>query len=139
MSAKLNPYISFRDTAKDALEFYRTVFGGDLTVTTFGEGGMPHEPAEADRVMHGQLDAPDGMVLMAADTPSGMDHTPGGAITIALFGDEHDRLSGYWDALSDGGTVQMQLAQAPWGDTYGMCVDRFGVGWQVNIMGSAAG
>ena len=136
MSAKLNPYISFRDTAKDALEFYRSVFGGELTMTTFGEGGMPHDPAEADRIMHGQLEAPDGLMLMAADTPSGMEHAPGSAISISLFGDEHDRLSGYWDGLSSGGTVSMPLEKAPWGDTFGMCVDRFGVAWMVNISGA---
>ena len=134
----LNPYISFRDDAREAMTFYRSVFGGDLDVMTFADGGMPHDPAEADRVMHAQLEAPLGLVLMAADTPSGMEHSPGGNIAISLSGDDEPALTGYWDALSSDGTVHIALQKAPWGDSFGMCADRFGVRWMVNISGSAS-
>jgi PhnB protein len=128
----LNPYISFRDEARPAMEFYREVFGGDLTVSTFGESGMPDGPG-ADNVMHAQLQTDNGFTLMAADTPPGMEHRPGSSISISLSGDDGEQLRGYWAKLSDGGTVSVPLEKQMWGDEFGMCVDRFGIGWMVNI------
>jgi PhnB protein len=129
----LNPYISFRDNARQALEFYRDVFGGDLTLNTFGEYGDPNQPG-ADNIMHGQLQADNGFTLMAADTPPGMDLTPGGNITISLSGDDEKELSGYWDKLSDGGSVTMPFEKQMWGDLFGMCTDKFGVPWMVDVV-----
>jgi|SRR6185312_86738 len=136
MSVVLNPYLSFKDTAREAMEFYRSVFGGELTLSTFGENaGMGVDPAEGDRVMHAQLVADRGLTLMGADTPSAMgDPSPNG--TVSLSGDDADTLRGYWDKLSDSGSATMPLDQAPWGDWFGMCVDGFGVSWMVNIAGS---
>ena len=133
----LNPYLSFRDTAREAMDFYHSVFGGDLTVSTFAEFGASDDPAEQDKVMHSMLVADNGLVLMASDTPNRMDYTPGTNFSVSLSGDDERTLRGYWDRLSDGGQVTMPLAAAPWGDTFGMCVDRFGVSWLVNITGSA--
>ncbi|HWD04348.1 MAG TPA: VOC family protein [Amycolatopsis sp.] len=132
MATILNPYISFRDEARPAMEFYREVFGGDLTVSTFGESGMPDGPG-ADNVMHAQLQTDNGFTLMAADTPPGMEHRPGSSISISLSGDDGEQLRGYWAKLSDGGTVSVPLEKQMWGDEFGMCVDRFGIGWMVNI------
>jgi PhnB protein len=139
MTVRLNPYISFRDDARAAMEFYSSVFGGELTLSTFGESGMSQDPAEADRVMHSQLDAPNGLVLMGADTPSHMEYQEGARISISLSGDDESTLRGWWDGLVDGGAVTVPLEKAPWGDTFGMCVDRFGVAWLVNIAGSPEG
>jgi PhnB protein len=135
MASRLNPYIQFKDNARAALEFYQGVFGGDLTVSTFGEYGDPSQPG-ADGIMHGQLESPSGYTIMAADTPPGMDHHPGSTIAISLSGDDADELHGYWDKLADGGQVQVPLEQQMWGDEFGMCVDRFGIGWMVNIAGA---
>ncbi|GAA2166966.1 VOC family protein [Pedococcus bigeumensis] len=135
MASRLNPYIQFKDNARAALEFYQGVFGGDLTVSTFGEYGDPSQPG-ADGIMHGQLESPSGYTIMAADTPPGMDHHPGSTIAISLSGDDADELHGYWDELADGGQVQVPLEQQMWGDEFGMCVDRFGIGWMVNIAGA---
>ncbi|MFI5614283.1 VOC family protein [Amycolatopsis sp. NPDC051903] len=132
MASILNPYISFRDDARQAMQFYRDVFGGELTLNTFGESGMPDAP-EADKIMHAQLQTDSGFTLMAADTPPGMDHNPGTNISISLSGDEGDRLRGYWAKLADGGTVAVPLEKQMWGDEFGMCVDKFGIGWMVNI------
>jgi PhnB protein len=132
MASRLNPYISFAGTARQAMEFYKDVFGGALTLNTFGEFGPPDAP-EADKIMHGQLETPSGFVLMGADTPPGMEHNPGDAITVCLSGDDGDELHGYWEKLSDGGTVSVPLEKQMWGDEYGACVDRFGVPWMVNI------
>jgi PhnB protein len=138
MPTRLNPYLSFRDNAREAMEFYRSVFGGELTVSTFGEFGASDDPAEKDKVMHSQLESPSGLVLMGADTPDSMDFTSGGNISVSLSGDDEDELTGFWQKLSDGGTVQEPLSKAPWGDSFGMCTDRFGINWLVNIAGTGA-
>jgi PhnB protein len=135
----LNPYISFRDTARQAMEFYRSVFGGELTLNTFGESGMAENPDDSDKIMHGMLTSPGGLKLMGADTPSSMEPAAGGAgsnISISLSGDDEDELRGYWDKLADGGSVTVPLEKAPWGDTFGMCTDKFGINWMVNAAGA---
>jgi PhnB protein len=130
----LNPYISFRDNARQALEFYQDVFGGNLNVNTFGQYGDANAPG-ADNVMHGQLDTDNGFTLMAADTPPGMDFNEGaGTITISLSGDDEQELRGYWDKLSEGGTVTMPFEKQMWGDLFGMCIDKFGVPWMVDVV-----
>jgi len=132
MASRLNPYVSFDGTARQAMEFYRDVFGGELALSTFGEMGSPDGP-EADRIMHGQLETPSGYTLMCADTPPGMEFRPGNTMTISLSGDDGDELRGYWQKLSEGGTVSVPLEKQMWGDVFGMCTDRFGVDWMVNI------
>ena len=135
MSVTLNPYINFRGKAAAALDFYRSVFGGDLNVMRFADmPGVPTEPGEADLVMHGQLSGDNGIVLMCADVPSAMDHQPFNG-SISLSGDDETTLRGYWDKLVEGGQIGEPLVQAPWGDTFGMCVDKFGIHWMVNIAG----
>jgi PhnB protein len=132
MASRLNPYISFDGNARQALEFYRDVFGGNLTLSTFGEFGSQDSP-DADKIMHGQLETDRGFTLMGADTPTGMERRPGDNITISLSGDDAAELRGYWERLSGGGTVSMPLEKQMWGDEFGMCVDQFGVPWMVNI------
>jgi len=132
MGSRLNPYISFSGNAKEALEFYRSVFGGDLTLSTFGETGAG-SAADADKIMHGMLEADRGFALMGADTPEGMEHDSGSAISISLSGDDGDDLRGYWQKLSQSGAVTMPLEKQVWGDEFGMCTDGFGIAWMVNI------
>jgi PhnB protein len=132
VATHLNPYLSFRDNARDAMEFYRTVFGGELTLSTFGEFQMSEDPAEADKIMHGQLESPGGLVLMGADTPSSMELATQSNISVSLSGQDLAELQGYWDKLADGGTVLQPFVQAPWGATFGMLADKFGVTWLVN-------
>ena len=138
MTSRLNPYISFDGTAREAMEFYRGVFGGELTVNTFGQYGDA-DSSFADQIMHAQLDTPAGYTLMASDTPPGMERSAGSSITISLSGDDAEALRGYWDGLSDGGTVGVPLEQQMWGDMFGQLTDRFGVSWMVNIAGGGAG
>src|SRR3712207_2191529 len=125
MPTKLNPYISFKDNAREAMEFYRDVFGGELTMSTFSEFGMNEDESEANKIMHAQLDTPNGLTLMGADTPDQMEYNEGSRITVSLSGENDAELRGYWDKLSGDGTVVMPLEQAPWGDSFGMCADRF--------------
>ena len=129
--AKLNPYIGFTDNAREAMTFYQSVFGGDLVLNTFGDFGAPG--ADADKIMHASLETPSGFTLMAADTPEGMEHRPGNNVSISLSGDAADGLDGYFTKLADGGTVTMPLEKQMWGDVFGMCVDKFGIAWMVNV------
>lgn len=134
MPTTLNPYLGFRDNAREAMTFYQSVFGGDLALSTFGEFQASEDPAEADKIMHGMLTANNGLVLMGADTPNGMDLAQGSSISVSLSGDDEAELRGYWDKLSgDGGTVTVPLERAPWGDIFGMCTDKFGTAWLVNV------
>jgi PhnB protein len=132
MASRLNPYISFDGNAREAMEFYKRVFGGTLTLNTFGEYGEPDSPV-ADKIMHGNLETNSGYTLMGADTPPGTEHSPGNNIAVSLSGDDADELRGYWEKLSDGGTVAVPLEKQMWGDEFGMCMDRFGIAWMVNI------
>lgn len=138
MNTRLNPYLSFRDTAKEAMEFYQSVFGGELVLSTFGEFHASEDPAEQDKIMHGMLTTDNGLTLMGSDTPNSMEYTTGTNYSVSLSGDNDAELSGYWQKLSAGGTVTMPLDKAPWGDSFGMCIDKFGVTWLVNIAPTAA-
>ena len=133
MASRLNPYISFPGNARQAMEFYEQVFGGTLRLNTFGEFGAEENP---DGIMHGMLETPSGYTIMGADNPPGQPHQPGNNITVSLSGDDGDELRGYFDKLSEGGTVAMPLEKQMWGDEFGMCIDRFGVSWMVNVSSS---
>ena len=131
MTIRLNPYLGFADNAREAITFYHTVFGGKLDISPFGD--MAHDPSERDKVMHAQLETPDGLILMASDTPAGMARKPGDNITVSLTGDDEAQIRRYWDQLAQGGQVTVPLAKAPWGDTFGMLVDKFGIPWMIDI------
>lgn len=137
MAQALNPYLNFRDTARQAMEFYKSVFGGELTMNTFGEFGQSsNHPGSENLIMHSQLETPTGFKLMGADTPPDMDYKGAGNITVSLSGDDEAALSGYWQKLSEGANVTLPLEKAPWGDSFGMLTDRYGIAWMVNISGA---
>jgi PhnB protein len=131
MAARLNPYLSFDGDTQQAMEFYQSVLGGNLELRTFGEFGAP-DASIADKIMHSMLETDKGFTLMAADLAPGMEHQPGHNITVSLSGDDAD-LRGYFEKLSEGGTVSMPLEKQMWGDEFGMFTDKFGVPWMVNI------
>ena len=133
MPMLLNPYFSFRDTAEEAMTFYRSVFGGELSISRFSEYGASDDPAEQDKVMHSMLTTGTGMVLMAADTPNSMDLAVGENVSVSVSGDDESVMRGWWEALGAGGTVTMPLEEAPWGGLFGMCTDRFGIHWMFSV------
>ena len=137
MTTRLNPYLNWRGQAGEAMAFYQSVLGGDLTSSTFAEyGGMGVPEAEQGQVMHSQLLVSDTITLMGSDVPSAM---TGGLRngTVSLSGDEVDTLRGWYDALAVGGTVDMPLEEAPWGDHFGQVTDRFGITWMFNASPAA--
>ena len=135
MSTKLNPYLSFKNNAREAMQFYKSVFGGTLTISTFKEFNVSQDPAEDHLIMHSQLDSDNGLTLMCADTPSYMEYKPGTNGSISLSGENEAELTGYYQTLADGGEISQPLEKAPWGDSFGMLTDKFGVTWMVNIAG----
>ena len=137
MESRLNPYLNFNGNARQALEFYASVFGGSLNLSTFADFGSK-DMAGGDKIMHGQLETESGYTLMAADAPPAMESEGMHGFGVSLSGDDADHLHGYWDKLSDGGTVTMPMQKQAWGDEFGMCTDKFGVPWLVNISGPQA-
>jgi PhnB protein len=135
MTSRLNPYLTFAGNAKEAMEFYAGVLGGSLAVDTFGDYGE-EDPKIAGKVMHARLETDRGFTLMASDAPPGMELQAGNTVAISLSGNDADILRSCWDGLSAEGDVDMPLEKQVWGDTFGMCTDKFGLRWMVNITGS---
>jgi PhnB protein len=132
MASRLNPYLNFNGNARQALEFYQSVFGGNLNLMRFADMGGQDSP-DAEKIMHGQLETEVGYTIMAADTPAGMEYNGMHGFGVSLSGDDDDLLRGYWESLSASGTVTMALQKQAWGDEFGMCTDQFGVPWLVDI------
>jgi PhnB protein len=137
VTSRLNPYISFKDNARQAMEFYQGIFGGNLMISTFGEFGSD-DASIADKIMHAMLETEDGYTLMAADTPPGMAYHPGDNISVSLSGDDSAQLRGYFEKLASGGSIGVPLEKQAWGDEFGQCKDRFGITWLVNIASQKA-
>ncbi len=138
MRSRLNPYLSFRDNARSAMEFYQSVFGGELVMNTFKEFQVSQDPGEDTLIMHAMLEAPNGIVLMGADTPAYMAYKEGTNMSISLSGDNEAELTSYFQKLAADGTITQPLEKSPWGDTFGMVTDKFGINWMVNIAGQTA-
>ena len=134
MQSRLNAYLNFPGTAREAMEFYRSVFGGRLDISTFKDYGLAQDPSDEDKIMHSMLEADNGISFMGSDVPRGMPQ-PQATTSLALSGDDERELTTYFEKLAEGGTIREPLVKAPWGDTFGMVTDKFGVDWMVNIAG----
>ncbi|WP_372968886.1 VOC family protein [Microbacterium sp.] len=164
MSITTTTHLNFRGTARQALEFYQSVFGGDVTLATYGDFGMPADAPGADKVVFGQVENAEGLRLMAYDVPgttkdhaaeyhAGEDHagtagttTRENGVTVtdrtffqSLRADSLDELIGYWDALADGAVIVEPLAASAWSPGFGMLTDRFGVTWVLDVRAAYAG
>lgn len=131
MTSILNPYLHFDGNAREVIDFYRSLFGGEVHVMTYGEMGADGDLA--DRIMHGQITAPHGITLMVSDGGTDERVDRGNAWSLSLSGDDEAELRGWFDALAEGGTVTVPLERQMWGDVFGQLVDRFGTPWMVNI------
>lgn len=137
--AKINPYLIFNGNAEEALNFYKSVFGGEFaTVMRFGEmpsgdGAMPIAETEKEKIMHIALPIGDDNVLMAGDAPEAMGQpTKGDNFSIAVGAGSREEADKLFGGLAEGGKIEMPLADAFWGDYFGMLQDKFGVQWMVS-------
>jgi PhnB protein len=128
-SVNLDPYLFFKGNCREAMEFYKSIFGGELTVSTFGEA-MPNEPEMKDKIMHAMLSGGD-VKLMASDTREASEKTA--KIELSLSGDDEQKLTGYFEKLSAAGKIKSPLKKESWGDTFGQFQDKYGIDWMVNI------
>jgi PhnB protein len=133
MQIKLNPYLTFKANTREAMEFYKSVFGGTLELNTFKDSSMSSDPSEDNLIMHALLTGDNDIVFMASDTPAHVEYKPGTNFSMSLSGDDKTKLTEYFDRLSSDGTITQPLVEAPWGDTFGMVTDKFGVQWMVNV------
>lgn len=149
MTLTTTTHLNFRGVARQALDFYQSVFGGEVTVATYGDFGMPAGIPGADKVVFGQLAAADGIRLMAYDIPGQDDSDAaatagstrrenGATITDRTFfqslqGGSLDEITQYWDRLAEGATIVEPLAASAWSAGFGMLTDRFGVTWVLDV------
>lgn len=132
MTVSLSPYLNFNGRAAEAMRFYQSVFGGDLTIQTFGEAGVAQDDAQKDLTMHAELTSGD-ITLYASDGRPGTEVIFGDNVHLSLQGPDTNVLTGFFEGLSAGGKIDTPLAKQFWGDTFGMLTDRYGVHWMVNI------
>ena len=135
MQTRLNPYLHFSGNCQEAMEFYKSVFGGKLEMTNYLDGGMSQSADDEKLIMHAMLQADNGITFMASDGRNTLENESDPMIQLSLSGDNTDELTAYFNTLSENGTILEPLVQAPWGDTFGMLTDAFGIKWMVNITG----
>ena len=131
MNAKLNPYLMFDGNAKEAMEFYQSVLGGELTMHNYGDAAP--SPETKDKVMHANLDNGDLYFMASDDCMPDHELIVGNNIHMSLVGSDEEKLTGYFNKLSEGGKIDLALDKQPWGDVYGQFTDKFGIHWMVNI------
>lgn len=124
----LDPYLFFDGNAEQAMNYYKDVFGGKITISRMSE--MPGtKPEDANRVMHAMLEG--DIKLMASDSDKASAEAK--KIELSLSGEDESKLRGYFEALSKDGKVTMPLEKAPWGDVFGMLTDKYSIAWMVNV------
>jgi PhnB protein len=135
MSIKVSNHLNFRGDARAALEFYQSVFGGELVVITYADAHNVQDPAEADQIMWGQVTADNGFRVMAYDVPSATEWNRGeNPFFVSVRGNTDEEISGYWRGLAEGATIVQDLAPAGWATLYGMLEDRFGIVWVLDVV-----
>lgn len=128
----LNPYLSFAGDCRAALDFYKAIFGGEVSgLQTYGESGFPDTGATPDAIMHSEFRA-DGIHFMASDAMRGFKVHPDNNISMSLHFSDVPEETRVFNALAEGGTVTMPLNLSPWGANFGMLTDKFGIEWLLN-------
>jgi PhnB protein len=134
MTIQTTCHLNFRGDARAALDFYRSVFGGELVAVTYADAHAAQDPKDADRVMWGQVAAESGFRVMAYDVPARLSWDRGdNAFFVSVRGASADEITALWDKLSAGAAVVQALAPAGWTPLYGMLTDRFGVTWVLDV------
>lgn len=148
MSITTTPHLNFHGDARAALEFYHSVFGGTITIATYGDFGMPAGVPGADKVVFGQVESAGGFRVMGYDIPgqsggsagvAGSTHRENGTTVtdqpffVSVRGETLEEVQGYWAALSAGASIVEPLAASAWSPGFGMLTDSFGVTWILDV------
>ena len=146
MTITTTTHLNFTGNAREALEFYSSVFGGEATIATYGDFGMPKDIPGADKVVFGQIESADGFRIMAYDIPghsggsqSGSTRRENGTTVtdqsffVSVRGETLDEIEGYWAKLSVGASIVEPLAASAWSPGFGMLTDTFGVTWILDV------
>lgn len=154
MTITTTTHLNFPGTARAALDFYQSVFGGKVDATTYGQLGMPETAPDAQKVVFGRLTSPEGFDVMAYDVPgstpaeavsiSGTRREQGMTITdqpffLSVRGENLAEVARYWEGLSEGAVVIEPLAASEWSPGFGMLTDRFGVTWVLDVQATTEG
>ncbi|MCL4338680.1 VOC family protein [Patescibacteria group bacterium] len=130
--SRLHPYLNFNGQGFAAMNFYHSIFGGELKTQSYGESGQARKESEKKLLMHAELKT-DNFTILASDGNEEHKVTMGNSVNMCLVGNEAKQLTDYFNKLAEGGKITMPLAKQFWGDTYGMLTDKFGIHWMVNI------
>ncbi|MBL7494882.1 VOC family protein [Frankia sp. CNm7] len=133
MTIGVTPHLNFRGNAREALEFYQSVFGGELVAVSYADMGNA-DPATADNVVWGQVAADNGFRVMAYDVYPHLPWDQGqDPFFVSVRGTDPAELQGYWDKLVEGADVRQPIGPSQWAPLYGQLTDRFGVTWVLDI------
>jgi PhnB protein len=134
MSVQVVTHLNFQGQARAALAFYQSVFGGDLAQVTYAQFGHVADPADAERIVWGQVVAPNGFRIMAFDVASGTPwHRGENAFFVSLRGGSEQEIRALWEGLAQEASIVQPLAPAQWSPLYGMLKDCFGVTWVIDV------
>ncbi|GAA2018292.1 VOC family protein [Nakamurella flavida] len=140
MSITTAVHLNFRRQAQEALTFYRSVFGGELTLATYTQAQMPVADDEGDLIAWGEVRSSDGFHVMAYDVPAARAHDAGiDPVFVSVRGNDEKETRRYWAGLADGGTIKADLGPSGWAPLYGMVTDRFGITWILDVTAPWAG
>jgi len=133
--AQLSPYLQFSDKCREAMSFYQACFGGELNIQTVGESPIAAEmPPEAHgTVLHSQLTARNGLILMASGMTGQDEVHQGNNVHLCLACDSEEEITTLFSRLSTGGSVHHPLEKSFWGATFGEVTDKFGIHWMLNF------
>ena len=130
----LAPFINFQGRAREAMEFYHRVLGGNLDLQTLNKQGVPKPASPGDRISHARLEADGALTIIASDGHPDYPAKVGDNMAIALGGTDKDRLTKIFHGLAEGGKIKAPLRPQPWGGReVGYLMDKFGINWVVSI------
>ncbi|GAC68313.1 VOC family protein [Gordonia soli] len=134
MSITTTVHLNFRGDARAALDFYRSVFGGEVVIMTYGDADGDTSGPQADQVLWGQVQSSEGFHVMAYDVQADRPFDAGqNRLYMSVRAETTDEITGYWDGLSAEGTVIVDLVPSEWSPLYGMVTDRFGITWVLDV------
>jgi PhnB protein len=134
MTVVTTPHLNFRGAARSALEFYHSVFGGQLVLITNEQAYSVELPEEAQQIKYGQVIGENGFQVMAFDVPASATYDQGEkSAYVSVRGDSADEIVALWGRLAEGSTILSDLAPSAFSPAFGMLTDEFGITWVLDV------